>query len=244
LSVLRRQVEINRHTGRRTSRMQSSPQKRDGGIAMLRLIAIVLISGLSILPSLAENIPDVSRADRTAIKRAFGDKVAAMIFSNGLAKLRADMLKQSGANIPGYDCKGERLSALVEALPYPIEKDVYSWIERYLIDCSPRAQRNIMVIVENDHARAIELLPGETKADPRLQRDALKGAQAMAAANNPKGCERIWTTDTRAVEPYKDNKTPWVERWSFDLCGKTAAVEMSFLPGGGTGTSYTAKLVK
>jgi hypothetical protein len=211
---------------------------------MLRLIAVLLIGGFFMLPAMAENTPDVSRADQTAIKRAFGDKIAEMIFSNGLASLRADMLKKSEANIPGYDCKGDRLSAMIEALPYPIKKDVFSWIERYLVDCSPRAQRNIMMIVENDHARAIELLPGETKADPRLQRDALGAAKAMAMANNPKGCERSWTTDTRAVEPYKDAHTPWTERWTFDLCGKTAVVEMSFLPGGASGTSYTAKMVK
>jgi hypothetical protein len=214
------------------------------GATMLRSFAALLISGLFVLPGRAESVPDVTRADQTAIKRAFGDKVAAMIFSNGLASLRAEKLKESGANVPGYDCKGDRLSAMVEALPYPIKKDVYSWIERYLVDCSPRAQRNIMVIVENDHARAIELLPGETKADPRLQRDALKGAQAMAAANNPKDCKRMWTTDTRAVEPYKNDNTPWVENWSFDLCGKAAVVEMSFLPSGSSGTNYTAKLVK
>jgi hypothetical protein len=192
----------------------------------------------------AETVPDVSRADRTPIRRAFGDKIAEKIFSNDLASLRADMLKKSGANIPGYDCKGERMSALIEALPYPIKKDVFSWVERYLVDCAPRAQRNIMVIVENDHARAVELLPGATKADPRLQRDAVAAAKAMAAASNPQGCERSWTTDTREVEPYKDNKTPWTEHWSFDLCGRKAVVEMSFLPGGASGTSYTAKLVK
>ena len=207
-----------------------------------------LLCWLAIVSSLtavhAENVPDVSRADQAAIKRAYGEKVAAKIFSNDLGALRADMLKKSGANIPGYDCKGERMSALYEALPFPIQKDVFSWVERYLVDCEPRAQRNLMIIVENDHARAIELLPGETKADPRLQRDAIGAAKAMAAAENPQGCERSWTTDTRAVEAYKDSKTPWTERWSFDLCGKKAVVEMSFLPSPGAGTSYTAKLVK
>lgn len=211
---------------------------------MLRALLCWLAIVYALTAAHAENVPDVSRADQTAIKRAYGEKVAAMIFSNGLAQLRAEKLKESGAKIPGYDCKGDRMSAMYEALPFPIQKDVFSWVERYLVDCEPRAQRNLMIIVESDHARAIELLPGETKADPRLQRDALKGAQAMAAANNPQGCERIWTTDTRAVEAYKDSKTPWTEHWSFDLCGKKAVVEMSFLPSPSAGTSYTAKLVK
>jgi len=211
---------------------------------MIRLLAFLFAVSFPLAQALAENVPDVSRADQAAIKRAYGEKVAAKIFSNDLGSIRADMLKKSGANIPGYDCKGDRMSAMVEALPFPIQKDVFSWVERYLVDCEPRAQRNLMIIVENNHARAIELLPGETKTDPQLQRDAIGAAKAAALAENPKGCERAGTTDTRAIKPYKDGHTPWVERWSFDLCGKNAVVEMSFLPGGASGTSYAAKLVK
>lgn len=211
---------------------------------MRHLFVFLLASLLSLAAAHADNVPDVSRADQTAIKRAFGDKVAAMIFSNNLAALRTEKLKQSSESVPGYDCKGDHLSAMYEALPYPIQKGVYSWIERYLIDCNPRAQRSFLVIVENDHARAIELLPGETRADPRLQRDAIGPAKAMAAAHSPKGCDRSWTTDTRATEPYKDDHTPWSERWTFDLCGKSVVVEVSFLPGGNSGTSYTMKLAK
>lgn len=211
---------------------------------MLRSICCGLAVFFMVASAAADTVPDVSRADRGAIKRAFGGKIAEKIFSNDLGAMRADMLRKSGESIPGYDCKGDRASALIEALPFPIKKDVFSWVERYLVDCTPRAQRNILVIVENDHARAIELLPGATKADPRLQRDAIGAAKAMAAARNPQGCERSWTTDTRETEPYKDNKTPWAELWTFDLCGKKAVVEMSFLPGGASGTSYSVKLVE
>lgn len=211
---------------------------------MLRFLLGLFALGFLLSPCAAESAPDVSRADQNAIKRAYGDKIAAMIFSNSLAKLRAEKLKESGANIPGYNCKGDRLSALIEALPYPIKKDVFSWVERYLVDCEPQTQRSIMVIVENDQARAIELLPGETKADPRLQRDAIQIAKAAAATVGAPACNKSWTTDTKAVEPYKDSQTPWVERWSFDVCGKPAVVEMSFLPGGSSGTSISAKIVK
>jgi hypothetical protein len=211
---------------------------------MLRICFCGLAIVLTVVQAGAETAPDISRADQTAIKRVYGEKVAQKIFSDFLTKLRTDMLKKSGANIPGYDCKGDRLSAMIEALPFPIEKSAISWVERYLVDCEPRAQRNLMIIVENNHVRAIELLPGETKADPRLQRDAIVAAKAAALAENPKDCEQAWTTDTRAIKPYKDGHTPWVERWSFDLCGKKAVVEMSFLPGGASGPSYAAKLVK
>jgi hypothetical protein len=210
----------------------------------MRTFLCLLALAFSFTQAAAQNNPDVSRADRAAIKRAYGEKVAAKIFSNDLAKLRADKLRESGANIPGYDCKGDRLSALYEALPFPTGPKTISWIERYLIDCSPRAQRNLMILVEDDHARAIELLPGETKADPRLQRDAIQIAKAAAATVGAPDCKKSWTTDTKAVEAYKDAHTPWVERWSFDVCGKSAVVEMSFLPGGGSGTSISAKIVK
>ena len=210
---------------------------------MLRIVSLIAVMFLQGIAH-AETVPDVSRADQTLIKRAFGDKVAEKIFSNDLAALRADMLKKSGQNIPGYDCKGDRLSALIEALPYPIKPGVYSWVERYLVDCEPRTRRNLMVIVEDDHARAIELLPGETKADPRLQRDAIQIAKAAAASAGGPDCKHSWTTDTRAIETYKDGKTPWTEQWSFDVCGNKTVVEMSFVPGGASGTSYTAKLVK
>ena len=211
---------------------------------MIRLLAFLFAVSFPLAQALAENVPDVSRADQAAIKRAYGEKVAAKIFSNDLGSIRADMLKKSGANIPGYDCKGERQSALYEALPFPIGQKAISWIERYLIDCSPRAQRNLMMIVENDHARAIELLPGETKADPRLQRDAIQIAKAAAATVGAPDCNKSWTTDTKAIEAYKDAHTPWVERLSFDVCGKPAVIEMSFLPGGGSGTSISAKIIK
>jgi hypothetical protein len=193
--------------------------------------------------SLADNVPDVSRADREAITRAYGAKIAARIFSNEFAATRADMLKKSGANVPGFDCRGDRLSGLIEALPYPVSPQAISWVERYLVDCEPRARRNLMLFLEEEKSRAIELLPGETKADPRLQRDAIRAAKVAAAGANP-ACEKSWVTDTHAIEAYKDTTTPWSEGWKFDLCGKSAEVEMSFAPTPGAGTSFNAKLIK
>lgn len=192
----------------------------------------------------ADNAPDVSRADRGPITRAYGVKIAARVFSNEFARTRADALKKSGADIPGFDCKGDRLSALIEALPYPVSPQSISWVERYLVDCEPRSRRNLMLFIENEKSRTIELLPGETKADPRLQRDSIRAAKAAIAGANPAGCEKSWVTDTREVEPYKDGNTPWSERWRFDLCGKHAEVEMSFTPTVGASTSFSVKLVK
>jgi hypothetical protein len=204
------------------------------------VIALLVFSDVS----LADTAPDVSRADRGPITRAYGGKIAARVFSNEFAGTRADALKKSGANIPGFDCKGDRLSALIEALPYPVSPQSISWVERYLVDCEPRARRNLMLFLENVKSRAIELLPGETKVDPKLQRDSIRTAKVAAAGANPPGSDKSWVSDTREIEPYKDGDTPWSERWKFDLCGKNAEVDISFTPSSGDGTNYSAKLVK
>jgi hypothetical protein len=153
--------------------------------------------------SFADNAPDVSRADRGPVTRAYGSKIVSRVFSNEFSGTRADALKKSGANIPGFDCKGDRLSALIEALPYPVAPQSISWVEHYLVDCEPRTRRNLMLFLENEKSRAIELLPGETKADPRLQRDAIRLARIAAAAANPAGCDKSWVTDALETDPYK-----------------------------------------
>jgi hypothetical protein len=211
---------------------------------MPRPIAFVIaLLGFS-CASFADNAPDVSRADRGPMTRAYGAKITSRVFSNEFAGTRADALKKSAENVPGFDCKGDRLSALIEALPYPVSQQSISWVERYLVDCEPRARRNLMLFLENEKSRAIELLPGETKADPKLQRDTIRAAKVAAVGANPRGCDKSWVTDTRAIEPYKDSDTPWSEQWKFDLCGKNAEVEMSFIPSSGAGTSFSAKLMK
>jgi hypothetical protein len=107
---------------------------------MPRPIAFVIALLVFPCASFADNAPDVSRADRGPITRVYGGKIASRVFSNEFAGTRADALKKSGANIPGFDCKGDRLSALIEALPYPVSAQSISWVERYLVDCEPRAR--------------------------------------------------------------------------------------------------------
>src|SRR5471032_2688883 len=108
---------------------------------------IAFVIALLVFPcaGFANNAPDVSRADRGPITRAYGTKIASRVFSNEFAGTRADALKKSGANIPGFDCNGDRLSALIEALPYPVSPQATSWVERYLVDYEPRARRNLML---------------------------------------------------------------------------------------------------
>lgn len=55
---------------------------------MLRFLLCLFALNFLLSPCAAESAPDVSRADQNAIKRAFGDKIAAKIFSSDLTSLR------------------------------------------------------------------------------------------------------------------------------------------------------------
>jgi len=182
-------------------------------------------------------------ADRGLVTKAFGPKIAARIFSDEFTPTRADVIQKSAVNIPGFRCPAKPQIALLEILPYPVAPKAISWVERYAVGCEPRARRNFMLFLEGEKSRAIELLPGETKADPRLQRDSLRAAKMVAARVNPPGCEKSWVTDTSEIEPFKRG-TPWIERWKLDLCGKEAEVEMTFTPTSDGGTDFAASLAK
>jgi hypothetical protein len=214
-------------------------------LKLAALGALALLAGFS--GAQAQNVqkaPDYIRADRGPISRGYGAKIAARIFSDEFTATRADAIRKSAANIPGFKCRAEPQMGIIEILPYPVSAEAVSWVERYAVDCEPLARRNLMLFLENEKSRAIELLPGETKADPRLQRDAIRGAKGAAAGANSSGCDKSWVTDTKEIEPYKNATTPWSERWSFDLCGTRAEVEMSFFPAGAGGTTFTAKLLR
>ena len=206
---------------------------------------LVLVSLASFAPARAQpKTPDYIRADRGAITKHYGAKIAGRIFSDEFTLLRAETIKKSVAQVPGWSCPAQPTMAIMEILPYPVAPESISWVERYALDCQPLARRNLMLFIEGEKSRAIELLPGETKADPRLQRDALRMAKIASAAVNPPNCEKSRVTDTREVDRYKDNKTPWSERWKLDLCDKGAEVDLFFTPTSGAGTTFTATLVK
>ena len=60
----------------------------------------------------------------------------------------------------------------------------------------------------------------------------------------PKGCEKKEITDTTVVGAAPNGRDPWTERWTFDTCGKKAAVDVSFTPVAGGGTNWNATAVK
>ena len=88
---------------------------------------------------------------------------------------------RSQKTIPGFDCPADPQIALAEVIPFPVKQGTASWIERYLVGCTPRTMRNFLLMLEGEQPGVIELLPGNTNTDPLLQRDALKGGYTAAA---------------------------------------------------------------
>ncbi len=209
---------------------------------MIRTFFIVVTACLS-LPAFAQT-PEYIRADPAAIRSAFGPAVASKIFSDAYTPMRRDMVQKSLQRVPGYTCGKEPLIAVAFVIPYPIKPGAVSWVERTFVDCQPRAsQRNFLAIMEGSEPRMIELLPGNSETDPVLQRDAFSGSSAAVISAKPQNCDKQWVTDTRISGNRKPNE-PWIEIWSYDLCGTKADVEMTFTPSATRGTTWSAKLKK
>jgi hypothetical protein len=193
-------------------------------------------------PALAQT-PAYIAAKPDSTVRAFGREVAGRIFSDAYTPARRQAVLRSQKAIPGFDCPADPQIALAEVIPYPLQPGTVSWIERYVVSCTPRTMRNFLLVLQDAQPRVIELLPGTTNADPRLQRDALQGATGFAAALRPPGCDKRIVTETRLVSKLQRG-APWQERWSFDLCGTKAEVAMTFTPSERGGTDWSAALVK
>jgi hypothetical protein len=206
--------------------------------------ALVIVLGILCLTESAfAEKPDYIRADSAAVSRAFGQAVAAKIFSDAYTPMRRDMVQKSIARIPTFECGKEPLMAVAWVIPFPIKPGAVSWVEKIVVDCKPRTQRNFLAIMEDGNPRMIELLPGSSGTDPVLQRDAFRGSTVAIAGAAPRGCDKQWVIDTR-VQGERRSDQPWTEIWSYDLCGKRADVEMIFTPSRGSGTTWNAKLVK
>ncbi|MBZ0138572.1 MAG: hypothetical protein K8H87_02210 [Pseudorhodoplanes sp.] len=211
---------------------------------MQRFAIIVFLAGVFAAPAAAQtSVPDYIRAAPEAVRAAFGPDVAGTIFSDAYTPLRRDLIGKSARRIPTFECPDTPPMALARVIPFPVKPGVVSWVEQFIVDCRPHAQRNFFIVIDRGQPRMVELLPGTTAADPLLQRDTFAGSSAAIAGARPKGCDRQWVVDTRLVAPRRDH-APWSERWSYDLCGTRAEVEMTFTPSPRGGTTWNAKLVK
>jgi hypothetical protein len=210
--------------------------------ALIRLLgASAVLLGLSAGLSLAQT-PAYITARPDAAAKAYGGDVARRIFSGEFTPARQQAVLRSQKLIPGFACPSDPQIALQQVIPFPVKAGVVSWIERYAVACKPPTVRNFLMVLEAGRPVAVELLPGMTNTDPLLQSDALKGTYAAIAGAMPKDCIRPIVTDTRLASEL--GRGPWTERWTFDLCGTAAQVDMTFTPTPGQGTNWSAALVK
>ncbi|HEY7972267.1 MAG TPA: hypothetical protein VID96_05030, partial [Xanthobacteraceae bacterium] len=103
---------------------------------------------------------------------------------------------------------------------------------------------SFLMILDKDQLRTVAMLPGESAADPLLQRDAMQGALAALIPATPKDCKHTVATDTSVTGSPPNGRDPWVERWTFDLCGKKAALDVTFTPSPNGGTDWSTTLAK
>jgi len=115
--------------------------------------------------------------------------------------------------------------------------------------CESRRQLNVLVAVEAaDKMAVIPMLPGSTRADPVLQKDAVRYA-VQALASVPGGreanCDSGYVSDTEFLEEEKAEPLPgskgrsWRESWTLISCTRKAIVPMRFIPDA-TGTTISA----
>lgn len=187
--------------------------------------------------------PRYIKASPEAVTRAFGTEVAARIFSDAFTAMRQAAVQRSARSVPGFECAPEPKAGLVDVVPYPVRPGAVSWVESFLVHCAPTTRRSFLMLADGDHVRLAELLPGFTLTDPLLQRDASQGAHAYAKKLRPTGCEKSSIADTGVIATPQEKGGFWVERWTLDLCGTRAQVEMTFVPSPKGGTSWSAKLI-
>lgn len=124
---------------------------------------------------------------------------------------------------------------------YPVSG---SWRQRFPVrGCGNDTTINIVFQGQPDEKIAsIVAVPGETRADLALQRDALRyvwlGAKVAAPA-----CTTPHVRHTRYDGVVDAARKAWRETWIMAACGQTIALPITFTPDP-TGTSISAKMPK
>lgn len=119
-----------------------------------------------------------------------------------------------------------------------------AWIEHVSVEkCDhPRRLNVLFQVVTPGVNVTVTLLPGTTRADLILQKDATPLVLA-AAGIDPGGCKPIYVADTAYARPAGPSsipgKTAWSELWTVAQCQSRTDVEVTFTPDR-TGTRITA----
>jgi len=116
-----------------------------------------------------------------------------------------------------------------------------AWRERIVAKgCGKQRLLNVLTVVEAPGKLAsAALLPGTTRADPQLQRDAMQYAVVAAGGPPPPSCKKAYVGDTKYIAaegpvdrslPPQFRTAPWREEWTMVACETTAVVTLHFAP--------------
>jgi hypothetical protein len=185
--------------------------------------------------------------DKTAFAKLLDDPIEQQHVVGGAG--RATVLLQN-------PCADARFSIEKKFVPYkPLTFDdsgaLVSGAWKQIVEeqgCGASRTLNVMVIAQGAGKLAVvPLLPGETRADPVLQQDAVKYAvQALGtvAGGRESNCTIGYVADTKFLAEEGQalpgaKAPPWKELWTLESCTQKMLVPMKFIPDS-TGTSISA----
>jgi len=184
--------------------------------------------------------PTFSRADRDHY-RAYAAKSPRFFSSEFARHANGWRLKNPVRTFRASTAKGDRLSALIEARPYPVSRAVDLMGQRY--PCRVRAARTNLMLFRETKSRRDRDPPVETKPIRGSSANAIRLARIAAAAAIRRAATKAGVP-TRAKPTLEDANTPCRERLQFDLCGKAGRGELFSRRQPGAGTCAPANLVR
>jgi hypothetical protein len=183
----------------------------------------------------------------------------AIALPKGHAASMVELAHRQTASFPGTCAKMDFATTGEIKFIVPVKPDQHggvadgAWIDRIRgAGCEAHRHFNIFTIVKNSEVKRVALLPGDTRADPLLQRDAQTGVVQRLTVDlrdcAPEQRQKFHIVDTRvdriagplAEDPQRPprERRPWKETWVVAVCGKVLELPVHFVPDR-TGTTYT-----
>jgi hypothetical protein len=126
------------------------------------------------------------------------------------------------------------------------------WIEHVKIRACDRVRQvNLLAIGQNTKkVLMLALIPGDTHADPAIQREAERVAAAVITKADATCVQTPVAKNTRFLGfrgadgslHATDTDTGWFEEWDYRFCDRDVATQVAFIPGSNGALSIKARL--